>query len=213
MNKKKREAIEKLVRSKAALLVIDMQYDYCSPNGMVPRRRKLDVSPITRMLPRLGKFISLARERHIPVIWTRMIEDIEYMPPNFGTVMKSGKVVMPHICKPGTRGFGYYKLKPQKGDKEFIKTHYNAFTNKKLHEYLKKKGIKTLIFTGVYASRCVDSTARSASEKGYNCIILRDLVEIAKEYQYEKRGSLSVIGTLFGFVVSSRGLTDILQEI
>ncbi|NQZ70005.1 MAG: cysteine hydrolase [Lentisphaeria bacterium] len=56
------------------------------------------------------------------------------------------------------------------------KTSFNAFNGTGLHDYLKEKGIDTLLFAGVVTSICIDSTARAASEYGYNCVVLRDCI-------------------------------------
>ena len=50
----------------------------------------------------------------------------------------------------------------------------NAFSNTKLDNILKENNIKNIIMLGVVSSVCIDSTARSAFELGYNVTILSD---------------------------------------
>ena len=41
-------------------------------------------------------------------------------------------------------------------------------------EYLKKEGIKTLLFAGVNTDQCVGGSLQDAFTKGWDCILLRD---------------------------------------
>jgi len=50
----------------------------------------------------------------------------------------------------------------------------NAFSNTKLDSILKHNSIENVIMLGVVSSVCIDSTARSAFERGYNVTIISD---------------------------------------
>ena len=114
------------------------------------------------------------------------------------------------ISVPGHEDFEYYKIKPEKGEKEFIKKQYDAFPNTDLDDFLKKNGITTLVFTGVYASRCVDSIMRTAFSKGYHCILLQDLIGVPDQLLHEYLATLSVCEALFGYVLKSNDLLEII---
>lgn len=96
-----------------------------------------------------------------------------------------------------------YKIKPKSGEKEFVKTLYDAFTNPELQKFLISCGIKNLVLTGVYTSRCVDSTMRSAFNLGYNVIIPEDLVAMPSQFKAQHDMTLSICKTLFGYVPKS----------
>lgn len=203
----KQALVELLNPKHTALLVIDIQRAYCSRNEPLPKLRKFDTSPIDKMISKLENFILHARRQGIPIIWTRMIEDPEFGPKNLKKKMEIEKWV--HISTPGKSSFEYYRIKPQKGDKEFIKTQYDAFTNQNLEKYLRNKKIKTLILTGVYTSRCVDSSMRGAFTKGYNIMIPEDLVAMPKQLMYEHKSTLSVCRTIFGYVVKANDIINL----
>lgn len=205
--KLKPELVDLLNPKNTALLVIDIQRGYCSKNEPLPERRKFNTAPIESMIPKLENFIKKARRQNIPIIWTRMIEDPNFGPKNLKKKMEIEKWMS--ITTPGKSSFEYYKIKPQKGDKEFVKTQYDAFTNKDLQKYLRNKKIKTLILTGVYTSRCVDSTMRGAFTKGYNIVIAEDLVAMPKQLRNEHNATLSVCKVIFGFVLQSRDISDV----
>lgn len=50
----------------------------------------------------------------------------------------------------------------------------NAFSNTNLNLFLKNRGITNIVLAGAVTSVCIDSTGRSAFEKGYNVIVLSD---------------------------------------
>lgn len=186
-----------------SLLVIDLQFDYCSPEGKLPKFRKYDTSPIQNTIPKLERFIGYARKQGIEVIWTRMTEDPKAVPENLRLKMRSRGKTAFGLCVRGTKGFDYYGIRPLKGDLEIVKNQYDAFTNPFLDRHLRSKGIKNIIFTGVYTARCVDSTLRAASARGYNCVVPEDLVCSVKQAQKEHQAALHVWNSIFAYVVRS----------
>lgn len=192
-----------------SLLVIDIQVDYCSPEGKLPKFRNYDTKPIEQMIPRLGSFIEEARKYNVQIIWTRMNETPEHMPENLRLKMESSGKPALSLCTPETPGFEYYLIRPKEGDKEIIKNQYDAFTNPELNKYLHERNTKSIIFTCVYTARCVDSTLRSASSKGYHCIVPEDLVGAVAEHSNEHQAALSVWNSIFAYVVKSEDIIKV----
>jgi len=54
------------------------------------------------------------------------------------------------------------------------KQGFNAFHNTDLNKLLDDRGVKEVVIIGVVTSVCVDSTGRSASERGYHVTVLSD---------------------------------------
>ena len=54
------------------------------------------------------------------------------------------------------------------------KDGFNAFNNTGLEPMLQERGIRNLAFAGAVTSICIDSTGRSAHERGYNVSVLSD---------------------------------------
>jgi nicotinamidase-related amidase len=50
----------------------------------------------------------------------------------------------------------------------------NAFSNTNLHDLLSRHSISHVVFAGVVTSICIDSTARSAHDRGFRVTILSD---------------------------------------
>ncbi len=199
-----------------ALLVIDMQYDYCSAEGKLALHMNYSMNDIGTMISQLSAFISFIRDQGILVIFIRMIEDPEYMLKNAAAKITS--FANPSIlCVPQTKGFEYFGVAPQTEDVQIIKNSYDAFVTKESYEILKNKGIETpllenvlkahqiksLIFSGVLTSRCVDSTLRSAYHRGYTCIVPEDLVAVPDQLMFEHEAALNVWRILFAYNTTS----------
>jgi ureidoacrylate peracid hydrolase len=185
-----------------ALLVIDIQNDYCAKEGKIAKVRKLDVSPVQGMVKSLIKFIKIARSKKITIIFTRMIEDNNYMRENAKIKFKASSKPL-DICIPDSVGFKYFKVRPEKKDFEITKKSYDAFSNPELSKILKKAGTKNLILTGAYTAVCVDSTLRAAYTKGYNIIVPKDLVSMPKERLNMHSAALEVWNLKFAHLANS----------
>lgn len=61
----------------------------------------------------------------------------------------------------------------------------NAFVNTNLDQILKENGIKNLVLAGAVTSICIDSTGRSAYEKGYYVSVLSDCTSARTVFEQE----------------------------
>ena len=65
----------------------------------------------------------------------------------------------------------YDELAPQAGEKVFVKTVRSSFSNKELCKYLEEKGEDTVIIAGLQTNYCIDSTIKTAFDRGYEIIV------------------------------------------
>ena len=84
------------------------------------------------------------------------------------------------------------------------KTGLNAFSNTDVERLLKQKGIERVVIAGVVTSACIDSSARSASEKGFEVIVLSDCT--AGRNNFEQEFYCNDIFPMFAHVKSSKEL-------
>ena len=70
----------------------------------------------------------------------------------------------------------------------FSKKAWSAFTNKKLNEYVEKRGFQGFILTGLHAERCIFTTGRHKENEFvfYNCGELTEFRNLAKEGERKK---------------------------
>jgi nicotinamidase-related amidase len=65
-------------------------------------------------------------------------------------------------------------LKPKSTDTVINKTTFSPFSSTDIDRHLKSMGVKSLVFTGLATSQCVETTARDASDRGYDVIHISD---------------------------------------
>ena len=164
------ELFEKIAADKAALLVVDMQNDFCHPTGAGSINGG-DVSGCVEMAPRLAQLIADARAASVPVIFIRAIH-------NKWTDSPARKEIIDArpggICREGSWGAEWYGVAPIDGDPIITKHRYSAFINTDLDLILRAQQRKTIILTGVATNGCVESTARDGFMMDYHMVFVGD---------------------------------------
>lgn len=158
----------------SALLVIDMQIDFCAEDGYVASLG-LDPAPCRDIVPNLQALIEAARQKEIPVLWVFANYDDALVPPTFRR-RKEVASIKRDCCIPGTEGFEPFGVYPADGEPCFIKHSYSAFTNPEFETHLREHKIETLVFTGVQTNVCVEATIREAYNRGFHVVVAEDCV-------------------------------------
>jgi len=77
--------------------------------------------------------------------------------------------------RPGQKGVEFiHGLEPQLGERIFQKSVNSAFIGTSLENYLKSKKISSLTLAGFTSDHCVSTTARMASNYGFEVLIIND---------------------------------------
>ena len=126
------------------LLVVDMQ------KGLVDE----ELYAYDTFIERTARLIDAARRNHVEVI---------YVQHDAG----------PESCMSvGDEEFEIAdQVKPQKGEKVFVKTINSCFGNKDFREYMERQKDKRLMIIGLQTNYCIDCTVKSAFERGFEVII------------------------------------------
>src|SRR5437763_1959692 len=95
---------EKIDPAKAALIVVDMQNEFCSPDGYVAKQG-WDIRPMQAMALNLRRFVTAAR-RHVRIIHVRGQYEPAMMPPQM--VERLHRLGIPPYCQPGTKGAEFF---------------------------------------------------------------------------------------------------------
>lgn len=158
----------------SALLVIDMQIDFCAEDGFVASIG-LDSAPCRDIVPALAALIDTARQKGVPVLWVLANYDNSLVPATFQR-RKLEAGIERDCCVPGTEGYEPFGVYPAEGEPSFDKHSYSAFTNSKFESYLRAQNIETLVFTGVQTNVCVEATIREAYNRGFHVVVAEDCV-------------------------------------
>ena len=163
-----------LSNTKIALMIIDVQNEFCHPEGSFAKMG-MDMSIIEKMLAPLDRLIDAAHNKNLPVIFIQNVEDASTDSeawshrPDGNENHANG-----FICRSGSRGTEFYHVKPQDNDIVIEKHRFSAFVNTRLDTVLRARKIETLVLTGVSSNVCVETTARHAVMLDYHVILPED---------------------------------------
>jgi len=174
---------------RTALVVVDMQRYYLEPESSFARYHKhfqpgcldwISTRAWETVVPNVQQLLSWGRERGCPIVYLRLCgkqPDRQDLHPTFRKFDLRGRA----------RGFpDMYPLEsdpmsdvvapiaPLEGDLVFCKTTFSGFTSSPIDAALRERGIDRLVFSGLATSQCVETTARDASDRGYDVIHLED---------------------------------------
>ena len=204
---------EKASPQNAVLLVIDMQNDFCSPDGVF-EKMGYDIGMIQEMVPRLTNLIKEARLAKVPIIFVKssyttspnwFLSEVWFEHKNR---RQAGLYSKKEALKPGTWGWEIINGLDVRPDEDafVIKHRYNAFYSTDLDLILRSRGIQSIIFTGMATNVCVESTARDAFFRDYYVVFTSDCTATYERQMHYP--TLQNIEKYFGLVVESK---DIIQ--
>jgi nicotinamidase-related amidase len=176
-----------------ALLVVDMQRDFCTPGGAFDRLG-VDISMYPPMVPRLARLIDGARAGGVQVIYIQMTvlpgrasDSPAQIRFNLRLHLGSEGVVEPLAYTPdGSEGQEIIpELAPRDGDLVVKKYRSSAFWGTNLDMLLRANGVKTCVVSGCTTEGCVESTARDAMFGDYYVVIPEDCVASDDRAQHD----------------------------
>lgn len=190
---------DKVAPARACLLIIDVQNDFCSPDGYWGQVAN-DRSAVIAMMPRLHKLIDAARAAGTLVVFVQAIYDEHFLsaPWRERNVRRKLEVAR---CLSGSWGADFYEVKPRPTDIVIQKHRYSAFIDTELDMILRVRGVETLIMTGVATNVCVETTARDGFMKDYYIVFASDCT--AAKSAAAQEATLHNIRENFGVVASA----------
>ena len=194
------DQIESIPATSAALLVVDMQNDFCHPDGGCAKSGVFayDTSMIEAMTPMLMRAVDAARRQDLKVIWIRTEYGSATNSP--GWVRRgAGKPLI--ICRPGTWGVDWYRVAPKDDDFVVTKHRYSAFLHTALETILRVHAVSRVAVVGVTTQVCIETTARDAFMRDFHVTVLSDCTASFDRDMHD--ASLRALSTHFGSVMDS----------
>lgn len=182
------------IKHPAALIVIDMTYDFVNPDGAVYYENN------RKILPNLIEVINKAREHNFLIIFMQH----SHRKNKFDKKTLTGR-------KNSLEGTGGDQLEPSlpiDEEKDYIikKRRYSAFYGTDVDLVLREHGIRKVVITGTKTNNCVRSTVEDAYHMDYDAIVVEDCVATDDETVNEIY--LRDIDRYYGKVIHSKDLFD-----
>jgi biuret amidohydrolase len=168
---------------RSALLIIDMQNDFCHPDGFNGNKLNLDLTEVRSIIPSIQSLLHWSRQQGLEIIFTR-----ESHAPDLSDLTSSKQQRYINAGSPiGASGkMGRFLVRGEKGAKiidelqplahesQLDKPAHSCFVNTPLNDTLRRHHITHLLIAGVTTQCCVLATYRHASDLGYHCLLLED---------------------------------------
>ena len=186
-----------------AVVVVDMQNDFCAAGGHIDRKFGCDQAANEALADRIAALVGAGRARGAPIVWVQAIYDDKYVPPAMLAKAAERGDTGPR-CAEGSWGADFYRLAPADGDIMIRKHCYSAFQGTPLDGLLRRRGVRTLVVTGVSTNICVESTFRDGHSRGYYIVVPADCVAAPAADLHA--ATLQNVETLIGDVTAAEDL-------
>lgn len=176
----------------SALLVIDMQNDFCHPDGVFAAAG-FTLAGLDGLVASVNSLATAAREGGRPVIWVRM----EWADAKaVGVLAERSTFLESSGLRQGTWGSELVAgLDVKDEDHVLTKTRFSAFYRTELEALLENLGVTSLVMAGVRTDFCVESTARDAFFRDLRVVVVADATASYRANLHDN--SLEVLGTVF----------------
>jgi nicotinamidase-related amidase len=203
--------------ARTALVVIDMQNDFCHPDGWLAGIG-VDIAPARAAIAPLQALLPALRAADVPVVWVNWgarpdLANISpalrhvYDPEGRGTGLgfSGGPRCTPVLTEGSWNAAIVDELTPAPQDLRVHKHRMSGFWDTALDSILRNLRADTLLFAGVNADQCVLHTLADANFLGYDTILIEDATATTSP-AFCMAATLYNVRQIFGFTATTAAL-------
>jgi len=160
---------------RTAVLIIDMQVDFASPDGALGGF--IDMSVVEPALAAAETLAADARAAGVPVVFIGLSTTPETDSAAWNERLRrrgGDPDVDAALCRAGEVGSTFYGPKPLPGEAVVLKTRYSGFVGTDLDARLTALGVDTLVVAGLTTECCVGGTVQDAFHHDYHVFVAAD---------------------------------------
>ncbi|MDX2104417.1 MAG: isochorismatase family cysteine hydrolase [Alphaproteobacteria bacterium] len=204
--------------ARTAMVVVDMQNDFCHPDGWLASIG-VDVTPARAPIGPLQRLLPKLRAASVPIVWVNWGNRPDqlnlspcllhvYNPTGTGTGLGDPLPNGAHVLEKDSWAAAIVdELAPEPGDIQVDKMRMSGFWDTPLDSILRQLGVTTLLFAGVNSDQCVLATLMDANFLGYDTILVDDCAATTSP-PYCAEATRYNVRTCFGFVLHSPSLLE-----
>ncbi|TVY78538.1 Peroxyureidoacrylate/ureidoacrylate amidohydrolase [Lachnellula suecica] len=194
-----------------ALVIIDMQKDFCSPDGYLVQQG-YEIDSVRAVIPRIKQLLTLFRTLGFPIYHTReghrsdlstlSARELSRSRNNPSGLGIGDMGPLGRLLIRGEKGHDIIpELYPLDGEQVIDKPGRSAFQHTDFKLMLNIRGITNLIICGVTTDVCVHSTMRDANDNNFDCLLVEDASAASEEHLHTHAvESVKAEGGIFGAV-------------
>lgn len=174
--------LPRLDPKEVGLFVIDMQNDFCHPEGARAKAFGVDAIAMPRaIVPNVIRMMRIAREAGSKIWFTRQVhypDDRARRRRRIPSHLDRRGVKL-ELCYRGSWGaelLDEIKAEVRSEDEVVVKHRASAFFDTTVDTELRANGVQVLVITGTTTSFCVDSTIRDAYMRDYDVLVPEECV-------------------------------------
>ena len=203
---------DRLAARHTALLIIDMQKDFCLP-GYGAQRAGRDIGAAQAAIPAIATMLAAARKSGVRVAHVGFSTLSGHRSDSGPWLAQRRRSTFSadDLCITGSEGADFVdELAPAPGEWVVPKHRYSAFSGTDLDMLLRSRGIRTIIVTGVSTNACVESTLRAGFELDYYICVPPDCVGSWDRALHD--ATLANVNHRFGVTVPSADIQAIWEK-